>query len=86
MNISTGVVKLLTLLHRNLTNVLIGIFFSVAVIKLLSLYLSVNTDDGRWEQFKTEHQCRLLVNDRGSQRLSWQCDNGKIYYRWRQQR
>ena len=76
----------LSLLRRNLSNILLGIFFGAAAVKLLSLYLSTNTDDSRWERFKAEHHCQLLVNDRGSQRLSWQCDDGEIHYRWRQQR
>jgi hypothetical protein len=57
-----------------------------AIVKLTSLYLSVNTDDGAWEQFKAEHHCKLRVSEHGTQRASWECDDGEIYYRWRQQR
>ena len=72
--------------RQNLPTVLLVIIFSIAIFTLLHLYASVTTDDGQWERFKADHHCRLLVNERGSQRLSWQCDDGKLYYRWRQQR
>ena len=62
------------------------LLFAIVVIKLSSLYFSVNVDDGNWEQFKSEHNCKLLTTEAGTQRLSWECNDGKIYYRWRQQR
>jgi len=62
------------------------LLFAIAVIKLSSLYFSVNVDDGNWEQFKSEHNCKLLTTETGTQRLSWECNDGKVYYRWRQQR
>jgi len=62
------------------------LLFAIVIIKLSSLYFSVNVDDGNWEQFKSEHNCKLLTTETGTQRLSWECDDGKIYYRWRQQR
>jgi len=43
-------------------------------------------DEGQWEQFKIDHHCQPQVADNGDRRLSWQCDDGDIYYRWRQQR
>ena len=86
MDLLHRLTKTFPLLRQQLPNVLLVIFFSVAVIQLLSLYMNINADDGQWERFKTDHHCSLLVNDRGSQRLSWQCDDGEIYYRWRQQR
>lgn len=72
-------------LRRNLMTALVGLLFLIAIVKLLGLYMS-NIDDGEWERFKTEHDCRPLVNERGSQRLSWQCNDGQIHHRWRQQR
>lgn len=77
--------KIMASLHRNWMSVFIGLLFFIAISKLLALYMS-NVDDGDWERFKTEHDCRLLVNESGNQRLSWQCNDGKIHYRWRQQR
>ncbi|MDD5267182.1 MAG: hypothetical protein PHO08_08655 [Methylococcales bacterium] len=62
------------------------LLFAIVVIKLFSLYFSVNVDDGNWEHFKSEHNCKLLTSKTGTQRLSWECDDSKIYYRWRQQR
>ena len=67
-------------------DVLFILLFVIVIIKLSSLYLSVNADDGHWEQFKSEHNCKLLTTKTGTQRLSWECDDSKIYYRWRQQR
>lgn len=67
-------------------DVLLMLLFAAVIIKLSSLYFSVNADDGNWEQFKSVHSCKLLTTETGTQRLSWECDDGKIYYRWRQQR
>ena len=67
-------------------DVLLMLIFAIVVIKLSSLYFSVNVDDGNWEQFKSEHNCKLLTSKTGTQRLSWECDDSEIYYRWRQQR
>ncbi len=62
------------------------LLFAIVIIKLSSLYFSINADDGHWEQFKSEHNCKLLTTKTGTQRLGWECDDSKIYYRWRQQR
>ncbi|MDD5460682.1 MAG: hypothetical protein PHG00_03455 [Methylococcales bacterium] len=62
------------------------LLFIIVILKLSSLYFSVNTDDGNWERFKVAHDCKLQTTETGTQRLSWGCDDGKIYYRWRQQR
>lgn len=67
-------------------DVLLMLLFAIAIIKLTSLYFSINADDGNWGKFKTEHNCTLLTTGTGTQRLSWECDDNKIYYRWRQQR
>jgi hypothetical protein len=67
-------------------DVLLVFIFAIAIIKLAGLYFSINADDGNWEQFKFEHNCSLLTSETGTRRLSWKCDDSKIYYRWRQQR
>ena len=67
-------------------DVLLILLFIIVIIKLTSLYFSVKADDGNWEQFKAEHNCKLRTTETGTQRLSWECDDDKIYYRWRQQR
>jgi hypothetical protein len=73
-------------IHQKSIDILLMFIFAVVVLKLSSLYFSVNVDDGNWGQFKSEHSCKLLTTETGTQRLSWKCDDGKIYYRWRQQR
>jgi hypothetical protein len=73
-------------IRRKPMDVLLMLIFAIVIIKLSSLYFSVNVDDGNWEQFKPEHNCTLLTTETGTQRSSWQCNDGKIYYRWRQQR
>lgn len=60
--------------------------FALVIFKLWSLYASANLDEGQWEQFKKDHHCTPLVSKTGTQRLSWQCDDGNVYYRWRQQK
>jgi hypothetical protein len=67
-------------------DVLLILLFAILIIKLSGLYFSVNVDDGNWEQFKSEHNCKLLTTETGTRRLSWECNDGKVYYRWRQQR
>lgn len=59
---------------------------AIIIVKLASLYFQVNPDDSQWNQFKLDHHCQLQVNGSGTQRSSWICDDGKTYYRWRQQR
>ena len=78
--------KTAQLIRQNRIDFMLVILFAVVVIKIYSLYFSVNADDGNWEQFKSEHSCKLLTTETGTQRLSWECDDGEIYYRWRQQR
>ena len=62
------------------------LFLILLVIIMSSLYFRVDFDDEHWEQFKAEHHCQLRTTKTGTQRASWACDNGKTYFRWRQQR
>jgi hypothetical protein len=78
--------KITQFIRQKPIDVLLILIFAIVVLKLSSLYFSVNVDDGNWEQFKSEHGCKLLTTETGTQRLSWECNDGKIYYRWRQQR
>ncbi len=73
-------------IHRKPMDVSLMLILAIVIIKLSSLYFSVNVDDGNWEQFKSEHNCKFLTTETGTQRLSWECDDSEIYYRWRQQR
>jgi hypothetical protein len=65
--------------------VLYGVF-ALAILKLGSLYFSVNPDDSNWNEFKAQHHCALRKTEYGVQRSSWVCDDGKTYFRWMQQR
>jgi len=65
---------------------LLMLAFAIVIIILSRLYFSVSADDGQWGQFKNEHDCQLRMSKTGTQRSSWSCNDGKIYYRWRQQR
>ncbi len=67
-------------------DLLLYALFALAVIKLASLYFSVNPDDSHWNAFKIEHHCKLRTTEYGVQRSSWDCDDGKTYFRWMQQR
>lgn len=60
--------------------------FALAILKLTSLYFSVNPDDSHWNEFKEQHHCALRKTEYGVQRSSWVCDDGKTYFRWMQQR
>jgi len=78
--------KIMQFILQKPIDILLMLLFAIVIIKLSSLYFSVSVDDGNWEQFKFEHNCKLLTTATGTQRLSWECNDGKIYYRWRQQR
>ena len=78
--------KIAQFIRQKPVDVLLMFLVAIVIIKLSSLYFSINADDGNWEQFKSDHNCKLLTTKTGTQRLSWECDNGEIYYRWRQQR
>lgn len=78
--------KIVHFISQKPFDILVVLIIAIVIIKLSSLYFSVNADDGNWEQFKSEHNCKLLTTETGTQRLSWECDDREIYYRWRQQR
>ncbi|KAF3977755.1 MAG: hypothetical protein HFP77_05615 [Methylococcales symbiont of Iophon sp. n. MRB-2018] len=60
--------------------------FAIAIITLYNLYFSVNVDDANWDQFSAEHHCKLQKDYYGTQKSSWKCDDGNLYYRWMHQR
>jgi hypothetical protein len=78
--------KLRDLIHEKPIDALIILGFMMLTVILTRLYFSMNPDDAVWEQFKIEHDCKLRMTKTGNQRASWTCDDGKTYYRWRQQR
>jgi hypothetical protein len=78
--------KIIQYLRNKPLDCVLILIFTLAIVKLYSLYFSVSVDDGNWEQFKIEHHCKLLKNERGTKKLSWECDDGEVYFRWMQQR
>lgn len=72
-------------IRRKPLDFLLILGFSLAIIKLYTMY-SHTEDDVNWEQFKTEKNCKLQITEIGAQQTSWNCDDGKTHYRWRQQR
>ena len=72
--------------HQKPFDALLTLGFIIVVLILGRLYFSVNADEVIWEQFKVEHDCKLRVTKTGTQRSSWACNDGKTYFRWRQQR
>lgn len=77
--------KLARFLHDKPFDVLAIAAFFLTTAVLIRLYTTLNEDEN-WEQFKTQHHCQLRTSKTGTQRASWACDDGKVYYRWRQQR
>jgi hypothetical protein len=71
---------------RKLFDGLIFFILAAAVVKLISLNTGVTVDDDQWEDFKSQHNCQLQKSAYGNQKASWLCNDGKVYYRWRQQR
>ena len=78
--------QIVAFIRQNLVSSIVVLGLALATVKLLGLYTSVDADDGHWQQFKVEHECVLQTGAQGSQRLSWKCNDGQIYYSWRQQR
>jgi hypothetical protein len=51
---------------------------------LLLLYNRAKEDD--WAAFRDAHHCTPVAVLDGSNRAGYQCDDGQVYYRWRQMR
>ena len=59
--------------------------FIIAIALLIYLYAQTQPDEN-WDQFIIEHKCKVIkTHVGGHQRSGWICDDGKEYYRWRQQ-
>jgi hypothetical protein len=85
MNLRQLSTKITSLTGRNVFDMLVFLILVTVVIKLISLNTSVTVDDDAWNEFKTQHNCQLQKSAYGNQEASWLCDDGKVYYRWRQQ-
>ncbi|CAA9891917.1 conserved hypothetical protein [Candidatus Methylobacter favarea] len=86
MKLKDRAAKIGQFIRSNPLNALLACWFIIVLVILSRLYFSANVDDSNWEQFKIEHHCKLRMTKTGTQRSSWECDDRKIYYRWRQQR
>jgi hypothetical protein len=75
----------ITFIRQNPFGALLAVGLALALVKLYGLYTSVEVDDGHWQQFKAEHHCVLQTGGQGTGHVSWLCDDGQTYYRWRQQ-
>ena len=71
---------------RKLFDGVVFLALAAVVIKLISLNMGVTVDDDAWNAFKTTHKCQLQKSAYGNPEASWLCDDGKVYYRWRQQK
>jgi hypothetical protein len=78
--------KLIQYFRSKPLDLLILLGFLLVIIQLFNIYFSVDIDDGDWDEFKREHHCKMQLKTQGLPHTSWECDDGKVYYRWRQQR
>lgn len=58
----------------------------VAFITVVMMMLSAPEGEADWDAYVQEHHCKSQGSMDGSNRGGWLCDDGKIHYRWRQQR
>jgi hypothetical protein len=86
MNLRQLLTNITPLTGRKVFDIVVFVLLAAVVIKLISLNTGVTVDDDTWNDFKTEHNCQLQKSAYGNQEASWLCDDGKVYYRWRQQR
>lgn len=65
-----------------------GVFAALALAAGMALYLlfSVHESEADWEAFKQAHHCASVGREAGNNQGGWRCDDGKIHYRWRQQK
>lgn len=71
-------------LPKKLSDIVLYGVFALAIITLINLYRGINEDDGNWDEFKNQHHCQLKRSGDSNIQSTWQCDDGKTYYRWRQ--
>lgn len=63
-------------------------FGGVAFAVIAEALLLVNNRNGEdeWAAFRDAHHCVPVAVTDGSNRAGYQCDDGKVHYRWRQMR
>jgi hypothetical protein len=66
----------------------IGVFGGLGAAFLVVVYLILSAPEGEadWEAYVRDHHCTPVGAMDGSNRGGWRCDDGKVHYRWRQQR
>jgi hypothetical protein len=66
----------------------IAIFGGLAAAFATVVYLMASAPEGdaEWEAYAKENHCTPVGATDGSNRGGWKCDDGKVHYRWRQQR
>jgi hypothetical protein len=85
MNIEKLPLVLRKFMPKNTLDIVLYGVFVLAVLKLIGLYRGINEDnEGNWNEFKVEHHCQLKSSGESSVPSTWECDDGKTYYRWRQ--
>lgn len=64
------------------------IFGSMGAALLTAFVFMASTPEGEadWEAYVRDHHCQPQSALDGSNRSGWLCDDGKVHYRWRQQR
>ncbi len=64
------------------------LFGSLAAALIVAGVLLFSAPEGgeAWDAFVRKHHCQAVGSEDGSNRAGWRCDDGKIHYRWRQQR
>jgi hypothetical protein len=84
MNLTDVSTKFRQKLPKKLSDIVLYSAFALAIIILFNLYRGINEDDGNWDEFKNQHHCQLKRNGDSNIQSTWECDDGKTYYRWRQ--
>lgn len=64
---------------------IVGTLLLSSVFVLYLLYSAQEADED-WETFKARHHCQSVGQAAGNNQGGWRCDDGKVYYRWRQQK
>ena len=59
---------------------------AVALVAVIVMMKNAPEGEADWEAFMRDHHCQAVGAADGSNRGGWRCDDGKIHYRWRQQR
>lgn len=59
---------------------------AVGLIGAVIMMKSAPEGEEEWNAYVRDHHCQAVGTTDGSNRGGWRCDDGKVHYRWRQQR